>query len=311
MSWAASNVTVDDDEFLSNGYTGFYPRTANNLDLVGNTFDNNNTYKFFDGFSSAAGAAGAKIAASYHVLVQDNIATNNYGNGIWNDVSSYDVNYIDNYAAGNDRNGLYIEITGTFVVASNLSIQNGQAGLKISGGTNGRIYNNTFANNATYQVSVHDDGRDNTNATQIAMGITWDTANNTFVNNILAAPATGSLGPLLYTENTEVPVIRDAASMITGMDFDLFTRPNALHPPLLATWIHPAPTPFDHFTSLAAFQTATGYEPNGTEVNGYTTSPVFNAPGGGTTARCRVGRRARPELRCRPTSPRSSACRRA
>ena len=96
----ASNVTVDDDEFLSNGYTGFYPRTANNLDLVGNTFDNNNTYKFFDGFSSAAGAAGAKIAASYHVLVQDNIATNNYGNGIWNDVSSYDVDYIDNYARG-------------------------------------------------------------------------------------------------------------------------------------------------------------------------------------------------------------------
>ena len=41
------------------------------------------------------------------------------------------------------------------------------------------------ADNHEYQLSVHDDGRVNTNPQQIALGITWNTANNTFANNIL------------------------------------------------------------------------------------------------------------------------------
>ncbi len=274
----AANVSVLDSEFLSNGYTGLYVRGGDYFDLERNLVDNNNTKKFFDGFSNAAGAGGVKISSSAHVTVKGNTATNNYGNGIWNDVSSYDVDYIDNYASGNDRNGFYIEITGTFVVASNLSTFNGQAGLKISGGTNGRIYNNTFANNATYQVSVHDDGRDQPDPAKRALGITWDTANNTFVNNILAAPAAGSTGPLLYTENTENPIVRDASTMITGMDYDLFTRPTVGMPAMFAKWIHPAPTPATVYTTLAGFQAGTGYETNGVAVDGYTTSPVFNDP---------------------------------
>ncbi len=274
----AANVAVVDSQFLSNGFTGVYVRGGTNFDLERNVIDNNNAERFWDGFSSAAGAGGVKISASYHVLVKGNTATNNWGNGIWNDVSSYDVSYVDNFASGNSRNGFYIEITGTFVVASNLSILNGQGGLKISGGTNGRIDNNTFADNLTYQISVHDDGRNQTDPNKIALGITWNTANNTFANNILAAPKTGSAGPLLFTEDNDDPVIVEATRMLSAMDYDLYTRPTATLPSLLAWWIHPAPTPTTQYANLADFHTGTGYESHGTEINGYNTSPVFTEP---------------------------------
>jgi parallel beta-helix repeat protein len=277
----AAHVTVVDSLFVHNGFTGVYVRSGDYFDLERNVIDDNNTEKFFDGFSPAAGAGGAKISASYHVTAKGNVATNNWGNGIWFDVSSYDITLVDNFASHNDRNGLYVEISEQSVIASNLSTLNGQAGLKLSGATHARVYNNTFADNLTYQASVHDDGRDQPDPAKLALGITWDTANNTVVNNILAAPQAGSVGPLLYTENTEHPVVVDAATMITGMDDDLFTRPTATQPALLATWIHPAPTATSQYPSLASFQTGTGYEANGAEVNGYTTSPIFVAPAQG------------------------------
>ena len=170
LSVYAANVTVRDSAFLANGFTGFHANTADNLDFEGNIAAYNNAEKFFPGFSVVASVSGVKITSSYHVLVKDNVAEDNYSNGIWFDVSSYDATVVDNFAQANYRNGIYIEITGTSIVASNLSILNGQAGLKLSGATEARVYNNTLADNLEYQLSVHDDGRVNTDAQQIALG---------------------------------------------------------------------------------------------------------------------------------------------
>ena len=95
----------------------------------------NNTEKWCPGFSPVASVSGIKITSSYHVLVKGNVVEDNYSNGIWFDVSSYDRTVVDNFAARNYRNGIYIEITGTSIVASNLSVLNGQAGIKLSGAT--------------------------------------------------------------------------------------------------------------------------------------------------------------------------------
>jgi len=68
------------------------------------------------------------------------------------------------------------------LVASNVSYRNGSSGLKISGSTDIRVYNNTLANNAKFQTFVIDDGRDNKNSAELTLGITWSTANNSYVN---------------------------------------------------------------------------------------------------------------------------------
>jgi hypothetical protein len=275
LSVYTSNVTVRDSAFLANGFTGFHANTADNLDFDGNVAAYNNTEKFFPGFSPVASVSGVKITSSYHVLVKGNIAEDNYANGIWFDVSSYQATVVDNFAQSNFRNGIYIEITGSAIVASNLSILNGQAGLKLSGATEARVYNNTLADNAEYQLSVHDDGRVNTNPQQIALGITWRTANNTFANNVLSAPRNGEIGPLVYTEDLDKPKNVDASTMVTAMVDDVFARSGPNRPTYLADWTRIAPLPLSKYATLAAFQAATGYEAGAIDYTNYTTSPIF------------------------------------
>jgi len=102
--------------------------------------------------------------------------------GVWSDVSSYDLTLVRNSAARNRNSGFYVELTTKGLVASNLSYRNGLSGLKISGSTDIRVYNNTLANNAKFQTFVIDDGRDNKNSAELTLGITWSTANNSYVN---------------------------------------------------------------------------------------------------------------------------------
>jgi hypothetical protein len=275
LSVYAANVTVRASTFIANGFTGFHANTADNLDFEGNTAAYNNTEEFWPGFSPVASVSGVKITSSAHVLVKDNVVEDNYSNGIWFDVSSYDATVVDNFAQANFRNGIYIEITGTSIVASNLSILNGQAGLKLSGATEARVYNTTLADNAEYQLSVHDDGRVNTNPQQIALGITWRAANNTFANNVLSAPRNGEIGPLVYTEDLDKPKNVDASTMITGMVDDVYARSGPNRPTYLAEWTRIAPLPLSKYATLAAFQAATGYESGAIDYTNYSSSPIF------------------------------------
>ncbi len=278
LSVYAANVAVRNSAFLANGFTGLHANKADHLEVQGDVAAWNNTERFWPGFSPVASVSGIKITSSYHVLVTHTIAQDNYSNGIWFDVSSYDATVVDNVAQRNFRNGIYIEITGTSVVASNLSVRNGQAGLKLSGATDARVYNNTLANNGTYQLSVHDDGRVNTDPAELTLGITWITAHDTFANNIFAAPDGGSSGPLLYTEDLDKPKRFDASTMITGMVDDVFARSAPNRPRSLAQWTRIAPRAASNYASLASFAAATGYEAGAIEYTGYRASPVFVSP---------------------------------
>ncbi len=272
---------VTNSWFVDNGYTGLHGNKADNVDVENNFVAGNNAEHFWAGFSPAASASGVKFTTTANAVIRNNIFQDNHANGVWFDVSSYNPTIVDNLALRNERNGIYVEITAYGIVASNLSVDNGQAGIKLSGTTFVRVYNNTLADNLTYQLSVHDDGRDNTNAAQIAQGITWNTASNQLMNNILVAPAAGSIGPLLYTEDLDKPKIVDASTMITAIDGNVYGRANSHLPVALAAWTRVAPTPVTRFVNLAQLQAATGYDANSIEYIGYATSPIFNDPANG------------------------------
>jgi len=68
------------------------------------------------------------------------------------------------------------EVSDSSLIASNVIDDNGAVGLKISGASNVRVWNNTLVNNATAQLGVYEDARTNTNTRQVASGVTWDTA---------------------------------------------------------------------------------------------------------------------------------------
>ncbi len=284
LSVYSTGAIVRNSAFVHNGFTGLHANKADHLDIERNLVAANNSERWFPGFSAVASVSGIKIAATQHVLVKGNVVQDNDANGIWFDVSCYDVTIVDNLAQRNYRNGIYVEITGTAIVASNLSILNGQGGLKLSGATDARVYNNTLADNVQYQLSVHDDGRNNTDPSQIKLGITWNTARNVFANNILSAPNGATSGALLYTEDLDKPKIVDASTMIAGMTADVYARSGPVRPRLLALWTRPASKPLSKYLTLSSFRAATGYEARAIEYVGYPTSPIFVDPQRGNYA---------------------------
>jgi parallel beta-helix repeat protein len=276
-----ANSAVTNSWFVDNGYTALHGNKADSVDVEHNFVAGNNNEHFFPGFSPAASASGIKFTTTANAIIRDNVVQDNYANGIWFDVSSSNPTIVDNLAARNNRNGIYVEITGGGIVASNLSIDNGQGGIKLSGTTDVRVYNNTLFGNLTYQLSVHDDGRVNTNAAQIAQGITWITAGNQLVNNLLVAPDTGSIGSLLYSEDLDTPKVHDAATMITTLEGNVYGRAKAKNPGALAVWTHPAPIAISRFANLPQLRAGTGDELTGLEYSGYTVSPIFTDPNHG------------------------------
>lgn len=258
---------------VNNGFTGVGGAGAHYLLFERNVVSGNNAEHFFAGGSPVADVAGTKIAHSYHMVVRDNVFTGNVGNGFWADLSCYDLTLVRNTAARNNNSGLYVELTTKGLVASNLAYRNGFTGLKLSGTTNIRVYNNTLANNKTYQTYVIDDGRNNTNASQLALGITWSTANNTYLNNIFSVGTT-STGPVLKTRDNNRPKSNPAANMITGMDSNAYFRASTASPGSLAWWTQVGAPPTS-YPDLLSFQVATGYEAAGVEMGDISPSPFF------------------------------------
>ncbi len=277
----APSAVVTNSWFVDNGYTALHGNHADDIDVEGNVIVGSNAERFSAGYSPVASASGMKFTHTFTAMIRNNVVQDGYANGIWFDISSYNVTIVDNLTRRNERNGIYVEITGSSIVASNVSTGNGQAGIKLSGATDARVYNNTVADNATYQLSVFDDGRDNTDPTKIALGITWNTANNELVNNILAAPDTGSVGPLVFTEDLDEPKSVDAATMITVMDANVYARATPLTPDMLALWTRVAPELASGYADLPALQAALGDDGTSIEYTDYSVSPVFTDPANG------------------------------
>ena len=113
-----ANSVVTNSVFIDNGYTGLHGNKADNVDVENNYVAGNNFEHFWAGFSPAASASGIKFTSTANTMIRNNIVQDNYANGIWFDVSSYNPTIVDNLTRGNDRNGIYVEITAYGIVAS-------------------------------------------------------------------------------------------------------------------------------------------------------------------------------------------------
>ena len=171
-------------------------------------------------------------------------------------------------------------------------------------------------------MSVHDDGREQhrpVRRSRWASRGTPRTTRSSTTSSRRRRPVRS--GPLLYTENNEKPVIVDAGEDDHGHGLRLVHAADRdASPSLLAWWIHPAPAGHVAVPSDGALpEPIPGYEAHGTEVNGYTTSPIFTAPDQGDyTATARrsgeqdrhaAARRHRRARRCAVRASRSTVAR--
>ncbi|MGV9599530.1 LamG-like jellyroll fold domain-containing protein [Streptosporangium sandarakinum] len=263
----ADDVRVSGNVIAENGYTGITAHKSGNLTVEGNRVLRNNTEQL--GFSLGYNLSGGGMVATRiaNASVRDNVFEANQGVGFWCDLSCYNLTVVRNLIRANSRHGLQYKVSGQALIASNVLAGNGMTGLSILGSNKVRIINNTSVGNGQ-AIAVQEDPRptcpgDEDNCptdAEKALGITWDTAETTLMNNIIAAG--DSAAPLVNTtDNNSVASGRrvggDGMIPAASMHHNGYSRTAADTPGTLVQWSRVTGVSL-HYTSLAEFQAATG-----------------------------------------------------
>ncbi|HEY9720637.1 MAG TPA: right-handed parallel beta-helix repeat-containing protein [Oscillatoriaceae cyanobacterium] len=148
----ASNCVVRDNTLVFSGMVGLQANAANNLTLDHNAFAYNNCEHF-----ASWESGGAKLCNATKMLIENNLSEQNYANGIWLDVSDHGNTIVRNLCRNNTGHGIFHEISFDGLIAGNVLVNNGHAGIAVStSGGRMQVYNNTLINNPLY---VFDDKR--------------------------------------------------------------------------------------------------------------------------------------------------------
>ena len=273
VSVLASGAIVTDNLMIYSGMAGFHANAADGLIFERNRVAYSNAEHFDITPSPTAQIAGVKITASDNVVVRDNVVVGNDSNGVWFDVASYNTVIANNGILNNSGYGVQFEISGKGVIAGNVVADNGRDGIKISGSTNVDVWNNTLVNNHKAQIGIYEDNRTNTNAAQLALGITFDTANVTVVNNIYVG-TTNATKAILDSFDATSPRRTAFGGMVTRSDRNVWMRPTPTAPLNVAT-MQLTTTSTKAFATLAAMQGGTSYESTSVAADGASLTSVF------------------------------------
>ncbi|MGI5171136.1 right-handed parallel beta-helix repeat-containing protein [Spirillospora sp. CA-253888] len=278
-----SGMRVSGNLLVGNGYNGLLSHKATGLTVEGNQVYGNNTERLGLGASAITGA-GAKATRLRDSVIRDNVFDGNQGTGFWCDLACNNVTVVRNVARGNSKHGLYYEVSANGLIASNVLTGNGGFGLKISGANHVRAYNNTFSAN-TQALQVAEDPRptapcnNDLNRCPLpdneALGVTYDTADVTLVNNILAG-GTGAAALLDTVANKSKGVGAPEMIPAAQMDHNGYYRTAAAKPATLVDWELAGGN--TAYPTLAAFQ-ATGRDVHGRYQEG-PAAYFVNAAGG-------------------------------
>ncbi len=183
----SSGVVVNHDVFANNGFTGM---TANGHSSSGGTdgliiensvINNNNTGHYGLNCSLSCAAAGIKLGHMVGFTVKNNIFENNAGHGIWCDTGCTNAVIVNNLVQNNTMSGIFYEVSDAGIIASNLTYNNGQYGIRVTS-ADMKIYNNTdISSNSNGAIWIYDDARTPTSSP----GSGPDTTNVQIVNNLL------------------------------------------------------------------------------------------------------------------------------
>ncbi|MEZ7124637.1 LamG-like jellyroll fold domain-containing protein [Nonomuraea sp. AD125B] len=282
----ADDVRVSGNAIAENGYLGIGAHRSAGLTVEGNRVLRNNTEQL--GYSRGYNLAGAGMNATRvtNATVRDNVFEANQGVGLWCDLSCHNLTIIRNLIRANSHHGLHYKVSGQALIASNVLADNGSTGLSILGSNNVRVINNTSIGNAQ-AMAVQEDvrptcpGEDDVCPTDAekALGITWDTADITLMNNVIAGGT--STAPLVNTTDNNTGasgrrVGADGMIPAAQMHHNGYSRTAGDTPGTLVQWSRVTGSSIHH-TSLAEFQAATGRDANSRYQE---TSYVGNAPAG-------------------------------
>ncbi|MGZ4753634.1 MAG: right-handed parallel beta-helix repeat-containing protein [Acidimicrobiia bacterium] len=264
---SASDVTLRNLYVARSGMLGFGGSYADNLTIDRVLSENNNS----EHFNSAPVSGGAKVTRSRGVVVRDSIFRSNFGPGLWMDESVYDMKIFGNEMRDNSGHGTSLEISAKAVFANNIVTNNSGFGIKINNTSDVSVWNNTFVGNDR-SINLVQDTRRPTSATTAGVDkrqpfpdptMTWLNGPAVIVNNVIANQKSGTC--MLCVEDYSKQ--RTAEQIGVTAKGNVYNRPTATSPSWLVVWSRAAANPAT-FTTLAAFQAATGQEAGGQQLDG-------------------------------------------
>ena len=259
------DAIVRGNTFSYNGRKGLGGDQVDRMLLEDNTFSYNNVEHYAEDWD----AAGIKVTGTDGLIWRKNLVEHNFSTGMWMDLSVTNATVINNRVRYNDGIGIFFEVSHKAIIAGNLAYNNGYAGIMLSNSSSGQIYNNTLADNKV-NIRIKDTNRNNTNKQEIKAGVTWIARNNVIKNNILSSTTGDSL-----VEASNCATDEQSKLMIDAADYNGYYRSSSSQPKTAFTWGFNAKQCAVTYTSIAAFNSATGYEANAVTIDNVKTNPFF------------------------------------
>ena len=311
-----NDIALRNNVIVDNGHCGVQAGRMNRLVLTGNDISFNNVRRW-----DTTTDAGMKATHIEDGVLWGNRFAENVGQGFWCDqhcgasdplTTNRWFVFAANLMSRNDENGLFYEVSHHAVVASNVAVANGRAGLFVSGSRNVQLWNNTLIDNdvepLSYMgnLSVVDDGRcvggdvlpdgsscsgrgleelpegDSIGCELSSRGPLANTCNvehTVIMNNLVSG--SGSARPVVNVEDPNAPRY-GAQYLVDASDYQAYWRPSATMPANLIEWQTVAGASAVAYATLDLFRAAvSGREVNSIERQGGATHPFFRDLAGG------------------------------
>ncbi len=262
------DAVLDRVKVLRNGMLGLGATYADRIRVLHLVSRRNNT----ELFNSAPVAGGVKIDRTRGILVSGADIRRNNGSGLWFDESARDITVLDSRIRDNTKHGLSLEISAEATVADNVIAGNDGFGIKVNDTSDVAIWNNTIVDNGRPVNIVQDDRDANDPGTPghdprypvPAPGMTWINGPVQVHNNVVDRGRPDA-NCLLCVEDYSGRFSADEIGVATSGN--VYARANRSAPTWLVVWSQGAGNP-DVFTTLDAFNRATGQEARGLELLG-------------------------------------------
>ena len=287
FAWSASRglatfataPIVTNNQFVNNGMNGLLANAADNMLFTGNRISASNIEYFAIAAASTAVVAAAKITSTRGAKFANNVFSDNIATGLWFDISTSMLTIVHNTSVRNASHGFQIELSADVTLADNVSANNARDGIRISGSNRVEVWHNTVVNNGYAQIGVYEDARSNTNAAQIAQGITWNTAAVRVKNNVSMA-GTASVRPVFYSFDLNAPVQYSTLTMLTSNDRNIWGRTSSVTTKYAAS-IQLTLSAKGTYTTFPAWVAGTGREIKSAFVDNTALTAIFVSPTAG------------------------------
>ena len=267
----AKNSILRNSQFVDNGANGAGANYAHGSVFENNYFARNNNEKFLTKDCGAyCGIGHVKITHILDFTFRNNILDNgdsppnylrenlinNTAPGFWCDEGCINAKVVGNYFI-NMPVAIFDEVSDGTIIASNI-IEGGDYGIRASGSSNTRIYNNTISR-VSRPFLIREDSRAKgcnymkdgvcqvKERWSISRGLSWNQENTEMYNNIISSRAyvkNDSQAPLfaypLRNESShpedDTGIVRNGNDMFRGLDYNAYYRSSLENEPYVIVW---------------------------------------------------------------------------